>query len=173
MMHTITKEDDVMRSIKVTISIFFISLIILSVDFGFTLDQPLSGAVEEPVGKVDFQISCSPDAQSRFNRSLALLHHMMYRQAEKEFTAIAGLDPDCAMAYWGVAMTLFHSLWAPPNEDELRRGLEAVNKAESLKPATKTVPIQSALPPGRRPRKECIKIIPRTSTPGPFMRSRI
>jgi tetratricopeptide (TPR) repeat protein len=89
------------------------------------------------VGKVDFQISCSPDAQSRFNRSLALLHHMMYRQAEKEFTAIAGLDPDCAMAYWGVAMTLFHSLWAPPNEDELRRGLEAVNKAESLKPATK------------------------------------
>ena len=126
-----------MRSITVTIPIFFISLFILSVGLGFALDQPLSGTAEEPVGKVDFQISCSPDAQDRFNRSLALLHHMMYGQAEKEFKAVAGLDPDCAMAYWGVAMTLFHPLWAPPNEDELSRGWEAVKKAESLKPATK------------------------------------
>ncbi len=126
-----------MRSINVTVSLFIISLFILPGDFGLTLDQPLSGAVEQPVGKVDFQITCSPDAQSRFNRSLALLHHMMYRQAKKEFKAVAGLDPDCAMAYWGVAMTLFHPLWAPPTEDELRRGSEAVKKAESLRPATK------------------------------------
>jgi tetratricopeptide (TPR) repeat protein len=131
------KEENVMRSIKVSVFLFIISLFILPGYFGFTLDQPLSGTVEQPVGKVDFQISCSPDAQRRFNRSMALLHHMMYRQAEKEFKAVAGLDPDCAMAYWGVAMTLFHPLWAPPNEDELRRGSEAVKKAESLNPVTK------------------------------------
>jgi tetratricopeptide (TPR) repeat protein len=62
---------------------------------------------------------------------------MMYRQAKKEFENVARLDPDCAMAYWGIAMTLFHPLWAPPNEDDLRRGWEAVKKAESLKHPTR------------------------------------
>ncbi|UCE79226.1 MAG: hypothetical protein JSV13_00885, partial [Nitrospiraceae bacterium] len=93
-------------------------------------------SAEGPLGKVDFPISCSPEAQSRFNRALALLHNMMYRQAEKEFEMVAGLDSDCAMAYWGVAMTLFNPLWAEPKEDELRRGWEAVKKAEALKPPT-------------------------------------
>jgi tetratricopeptide (TPR) repeat protein len=60
----------------------------------------------------------------------------MYRQAEKEFEAVTDLDADCAMAYWGGAMTLFNPLWAEPKEDELRRGWEAVGKAEALKPPT-------------------------------------
>jgi tetratricopeptide (TPR) repeat protein len=62
---------------------------------------------------------------------------MMYAQAEKEFKAVAEIDPDCSMAYWGVAMTLFHPLWAPPNKDELQRGFDATQKALALKPATK------------------------------------
>jgi hypothetical protein len=68
--------------------------------------------------------------------ALALLHNMMYRQAEKEFRQIAKLDPVCAMAHWGVAMTLFNPLWAEPKEDELKRGWKAVIKAGALKPPT-------------------------------------
>ena len=41
-------------------------------------------------------------------------------------------DADCAMAHWGVAMTYYHPLWAPPTEDELRLGAEAVERARSL-----------------------------------------
>lgn len=66
-----------------------------------------------------------------------MLHHMMYRQAEKEFKTVAELDPDCAMAYWGVAMTQFHPLWAEPSKEELTKGEEAVRKAKALKPPTK------------------------------------
>jgi tetratricopeptide (TPR) repeat protein len=62
---------------------------------------------------------------------------MMYRLAEKEFGAVAELDPDCAMAYWGIAMTLFHPLWAEPSKEELTRGWEAVKRAKELKPPTK------------------------------------
>jgi tetratricopeptide (TPR) repeat protein len=62
---------------------------------------------------------------------------MMYAQAEKEFETVTKLAPDCAMAYWGIAMTLFHPLWAEPNEDELKKGWEAVKKAKALKPPTK------------------------------------
>jgi tetratricopeptide (TPR) repeat protein len=61
---------------------------------------------------------------------------MMYLQAEGEFGTVAELDPGCAMAHWGVAMTLFHPLWAEPSTDELKRGREAVRRAKALKPPT-------------------------------------
>ncbi len=88
------------------------------------------------VGTVDFQISCTADSQARFNRALALTHHMMYAQGRGEFETIAVEDPTCAMAHWGVAMTHFHPLWAPPSEDELKLGLQAVERALELKPPT-------------------------------------
>jgi tetratricopeptide (TPR) repeat protein len=62
---------------------------------------------------------------------------MMYSQAEKEFTALAKLAPECAMTHWGIAMTLFHPLWpGQPNEDQLKKGWTAVEKAKSLNPKT-------------------------------------
>jgi hypothetical protein len=83
-------------------------------------NQPLTGGAESFLGKVDFPISCSATVKSQFNKGLALLHHMMYGQAAKEFETVAKRAPDCAMAYWGIAMTLFHPLWAEPNDDELK-----------------------------------------------------
>jgi hypothetical protein len=66
-----------------------------------------------------------------------MLHHMMYAQAEKEFRSIAATEPDCAMAHWGIAMTLFHPLWpGEPTEAELQQGSQAIEKAKSLQPRT-------------------------------------
>lgn len=105
--------------------------------FGHAGGESFNDSVKGELGKVDFSISCSTKVQNHFNQSVALLHNMMYAQAEKEFKAVAEIDPDCSMAYWGVAMTLFHPLWAPPNKDELQRGFDATQKALALKPATK------------------------------------
>jgi tetratricopeptide (TPR) repeat protein len=84
------------------------------------------------VGVVDFQISCAADSRDDFNHALALTHHMMYGQARAVFEAIVEKEPTCAMAYWGVAMTLFHPLWAPPGAEELKLGAEAMSRAVSL-----------------------------------------
>lgn len=93
--------------------------------------------VHTPIGQVDFPISCSPEARDRFERAIMMLHHMMYAQSEKEFRSLVADEPDCAMAHWGVAMTLFHPLWpGEPTEAELQQGLNAVEKAESLQPPT-------------------------------------
>jgi tetratricopeptide (TPR) repeat protein len=100
-------------------------------------NQTLKGGVESFLGKVDFPISCSATVKSQFNKGLALLHHMMYGQAKKEFETVAKQAPDCAMAFWGIAMTLFHPLWAGPNDDELKKGSEAIKTAKALKPPTK------------------------------------
>ena len=122
---------------RITLSIFFvICASLLSVGFSFAQQQSSMVSAEGSLGKVDFPVSCSPAVQSQFNRGLALLHHMMYTQAEKEFKTVSELDPDCAMAHWGIAMTLFHPLWAGPTEEELKRGWAAVEKAKALKPPT-------------------------------------
>lgn len=90
-----------------------------------------------PLGTVDFRITCSEQAQVEFNRAVALLHHMTYPQAREAFQRITTIDPRCAMAHWGIAMTLFQPLWPTrPGPEALQRGWEAVQKAKALQPPT-------------------------------------
>lgn len=92
---------------------------------------------EHQHGRVDFATSCQPAAQQRFETGLALLHHMMYEQAEAEFAGAAEADPGCAMAHWGVAMSIIHPLWGErPTDAALQKGQEAVARAKALGPPT-------------------------------------
>lgn len=89
------------------------------------------------LGTVDFPVSCAARVQPEINRAMALLHHMTYPQAREAFERIAANDPSCAMAHWGVAMTLFQPLWPTrPGPDDLERGWTEVRKARSLAPQT-------------------------------------
>jgi tetratricopeptide (TPR) repeat protein len=85
----------------------------------------------EKLGEVNFPTSCSPAAQQQFNRAAALLHSFWYEEAEKAFTEVTKIDSGCAMGYWGIAMSNYHPLWAPPNPAELKRGQAAVEKAKA------------------------------------------
>jgi tetratricopeptide (TPR) repeat protein len=91
------------------------------------------GPPDQAFGTVAFATSC-PDEATDFNLALALLHSFEYDEAEKVFARIIAKNPDCAMAYWGVAMSNFHPLWMPPTGPELQKGLRAVARAESLAP---------------------------------------
>jgi len=84
------------------------------------------------VGDVGFPVSCSAGAQQQFTRAVALLHSFWYEEAVKAFTAVAESDPDCAMAYWGVAMSNWYPLWYPPSAAALKAGSAAVAKAQSI-----------------------------------------
>jgi tetratricopeptide (TPR) repeat protein len=90
------------------------------------------------LGKVSFPISCSPNAQAEFNQAVALLHHMTYPQAREAFERVAQVDSKCAMAHWGVAMTLFQPLWPTrPTPKDLQRGWLEVQLAKKLNPPSK------------------------------------
>ncbi|MEO8306528.1 MAG: hypothetical protein ABI616_00635 [Pseudomonadota bacterium] len=85
------------------------------------------------MGSVDFPVSCSAQAQVQFNQAVALLHHMTYPQAREAFKQVAATDPNCSMAQWGIAMTLFQPLWPTrPRPAELQQGWEAVQRAQAL-----------------------------------------
>ncbi len=90
----------------------------------------------EQLGTVHFAISCAASVQKPFARGVALLHSFWYEEAAKEFTHIAKDDPSCAMAHWGVAMSLWHQLWDHPNAATIKRGLAELKKAQSLHPGT-------------------------------------
>jgi tetratricopeptide (TPR) repeat protein len=83
-------------------------------------------------GKVNFAVSCDANLQPRFDAALAALHSFWYGQALKEFAALTEADPDCAMGYWGIAMSVWNQLWAPPRPDTLKTGRDAIEKAGSI-----------------------------------------
>ncbi len=85
----------------------------------------------EKLGQVNFAVSCTPNAQKQFNRAVAWLHSFEYEEAEKAFTEVTITDPRCAMGYWGIAMSNYHSIWTPPLAAELQKGSSAIEKAKS------------------------------------------
>lgn len=103
-----------------------------------SLAQHDAHAGDSPVhGEVDFATSCNSDAQAHFDTGLALLHHMMYDQAETAFMAASEADPACAMADWGVAMSVIHPLWGErPSDSALRKGETALERARAANPPT-------------------------------------
>ncbi|HEX6914260.1 MAG TPA: hypothetical protein VF145_03415 [Chitinophagaceae bacterium] len=90
------------------------------------------GPPEMQLGKLDFSIEGSRESRERFILGLKLLHSFEYDEAEKVFAGIIDKEPDCAMAYWGVAMSNFHPLWTPPSEAEFQKGLKALKIARDL-----------------------------------------
>jgi tetratricopeptide (TPR) repeat protein len=86
----------------------------------------------ERLGTVSFPISCAPASQKPFERGVALLHSFGYEEAEQQFTAVAKTDPACAMAHWGIAMSLFHEIWERPESGTLKRGHEEMETAQKL-----------------------------------------
>lgn len=88
---------------------------------------------ETPIGEVNFRANCNEVVQDDVNRSMGMLHHMMYVTSRDYFEAITESDPNCAIAYWGVATTLFQPLWGTrPNQDDLQKGWQTINKALDL-----------------------------------------
>jgi tetratricopeptide (TPR) repeat protein len=78
-------------------------------------------------------VSCNEAAQPYLEQGLALLHHMTYDGAAQAFAAAAEADPQCAMGYWGEALTFIHPLWSdPPTETTFKKGKMLIEKAKRL-----------------------------------------
>lgn len=94
-------------------------------------DDPV--ARKEGLGKVLFKTSCSPAAQKEFERALAMLHSFYFPETVKAFSAIPATDPNCAIAYWGIAVSQRpNPLVGPFDAATLKRGLDAVLKGEAI-----------------------------------------
>ncbi len=93
----------------------------------------LCSPAEKQFGQVDFPSSCNGKAKALMQLAIALLHSFEYDESEKVFAQVIDVDPGCAMAYWGIAMSNYHQVWpSPPTEAEIVKGQKALNIARSL-----------------------------------------
>src|SRR4051812_41975668 len=90
------------------------------------------GSPDAQFGLTNFNITGDEKTKKDFNLAIELLHSFEYDESEKVFAKIIDEAPDCAMAYWGVAMCNFHALWTPPTEAELMKGTKAITIAKSI-----------------------------------------
>jgi hypothetical protein len=109
---------------------------VLAIAFGGSVhaadDEHHSHPAPEELGTVTFPTSCTPALKPVFERALALLHSFAYAASEQAFREVAARDPSCAIAHWGIAMSLFHQLWEPPSDEERREGAEQVRMAVEI-----------------------------------------
>jgi tetratricopeptide (TPR) repeat protein len=83
----------------------------------------------ERLGTVSFSVSCIASVRAPFSRGVALLHDFWYEEARRQFEQIAKSDPDCAMAHWGIAMSVFHQIWDRPDEQAVSLGWKEMQAA--------------------------------------------
>src|SRR5262249_5268710 len=130
------KKEDAMRHL-VTSLIALVGSLTLITSAWADADPAERTRDPEKLGRVQFKTSCSPEAQKQFERALAMLHSFFFPETVKAFTAIPAIDPECAIAYWGIAISQRpNPLVGPFDAATLKRGLEAVEKGESIGPKT-------------------------------------
>ncbi|WP_143199571.1 hypothetical protein [Bradyrhizobium sp. NAS80.1] len=84
-----------------------------------------------------FETSCTPQAQEKFDRGLAMVHSFFYPDNVQAFTDAAATDPQCAIAYWGIAISQRpNPLIVPLTATALKNGLEAVEKGKTISAKT-------------------------------------
>jgi tetratricopeptide (TPR) repeat protein len=95
------------------------------------LEAPCANPVEQ-FGEVHFPIACNAGVQKEFDLAVAMLHTFSFPAAAKTFTAISQKDPECAMAYWGLAATAIGSLYGGRPGPMALQGEIAVKKAQAI-----------------------------------------
>src|SRR5438309_12003696 len=105
----------------------------LTVTLTLVLALGVAGATaDDKVGTVRFPTSCSATLQPDFERAVAMLHSFWFQASTNAFAAVAQQDPGCALAHWGVAMTLLGNPFGwPPSPKALADGWAAVERAKT------------------------------------------
>jgi len=88
--------------------------------------------VDQQLGSVHFETSCNEVAQRRFDRAMRYQHSFWYAPAKEIFEEALKADPSCAIAYWGIALTLLDNPHNAILQGNLAPGLAAVQKAKEM-----------------------------------------
>src|SRR4051812_20498876 len=85
-----------------------------------SLVSPAAPAESLRLGTVQFTATGAAPAQPHFQRGIAALHSFWYEEALAAFRETLALDPDFAMAWWGIAMA-YHRPYLPGSDDAAGR----------------------------------------------------
>ena len=100
---------------------------------GLSFVQPALGQSDgNKLGTVHFETSCKPEAQKLFDEGMLYQHSFWYRASQQVFEDVLKADPECGIAYWGIALSLLWNPHAPPPAKNLAEGAAAIAKGRSV-----------------------------------------
>src|SRR3984957_18954948 len=87
---------------------------------------------DQKLGTVHFATSCNETAQRRFDRAMRYQHSFWYAESKEIYQEALKADPECAIAYWGIALSLLNNPHGPVPAPNLPLGLTAIEKAKAI-----------------------------------------
>src|ERR1700720_1129835 len=104
---------------------------------GLSFAQPALGQSDaNQLGTVHFETSCKPEAQKLFDGGMLYQHSFWYRASQRVFEDVLKADPECGIAYWGVALSLLWNPHVAPPAKNLAEGAAALEKGKALSAKT-------------------------------------
>jgi tetratricopeptide (TPR) repeat protein len=120
-----------MRQLFWTAAIVFVPLTIIAGDHADP--SPGKAPLLENLGRMHHPITTtSNEAQQYFDQGLTLCFAFNHPEAIRSFEEAAKLDPNCAMAHWGIAFALGANINMPMSDDAVPRAYDALQKAQKL-----------------------------------------
>src|SRR5450631_4386670 len=100
---------------------------------GLSFVQPALGQSEDnKLGTVHFETSCKPEAQKLFDSAMLYQHSFWYRASQQVFGDVLKADPECGIAYWGIALSLLWNPHVAAPAKNLVEGAAAIAKGKSV-----------------------------------------
>jgi tetratricopeptide (TPR) repeat protein len=87
---------------------------------------------DQKLGTVHFATSCNETAQRRFDRAMRYQHSFWYTESKEIYEDTLKSDPECAIAYWGIALSLLNNPHGSVPAPNLAPGLAAIEKAKAM-----------------------------------------
>ena len=88
--------------------------------------------VDQKFGKVHFATTCNDVAQRRFDRAMRYQHSFWYAESKEIYEEAIKADGECAIAYWGIALSLLNNPHGAIPAPNLPLGLAAIEKAKAV-----------------------------------------
>jgi tetratricopeptide (TPR) repeat protein len=88
------------------------------------------GLAPNEIGTVSFETSCTAAVKTKFNEAVALLHSFWFQESRAAFEDVLKTDANCAIAYWGIALTHWGNPFAGQRLPQtIANGKAAIDKA--------------------------------------------
>src|SRR5215469_11444942 len=104
----------------------------IAVSVSFSPPVLAQDETDQRFGSVHFETSCNEVAQRRFDRAMRYQHSYWYLPAKEIFEEVLKADPNCAIAQWGIALTLLDNPHNAIPQSNLAPGLAVIQKAKAM-----------------------------------------
>ncbi len=95
--------------------------------------DPIPAVIIPGLGNYHHEVSTeNKQAQKFFDQGLTLIYAFNHEEAIRSFKKAASLDPELAMAYWGIAFALGPNYNLPADNDQRKLAYNAMRKAFKL-----------------------------------------